>query len=130
MPMLILMIIVCIIVALFAIQNATTVWLNFVFWTFPVSLVIVILGSFLFGLIVAMCFMLYMKAKHYLHDKKMKEQIQNLTAENERLTERINMLQHTQMLHNEASEAKNAVPKRPLVDRTMPASTTEGNNAK
>ncbi len=126
MPMLILMIIVSIIVALLAIQNASTVWLNFIFWTFPASLVIVILGSFLFGLIVAMCFMLYMKAKHYMHDKKMKEEITRLTAENARLTERINMMQHTQMLHQEATEAAVSSKTKPMVEKST---TTEAKHA-
>ena len=48
MPFLILVILLCIIVALFAVQNAVAVSLNFVFWSFQASLVLVILGSFLF----------------------------------------------------------------------------------
>ena len=47
MPFLILVILLCIIVALFAVQNAVAVSLNFVFWSFQASLVLVILGSFL-----------------------------------------------------------------------------------
>lgn len=106
MPFLILVIIICMIVALFAVQNAVAVSLNFVFWSFSASLVLVILGAFLMGVLVATCFLLTMKAKHYLKDKKMREEMQQLQAENKRLQERIAMLQHTQLLHNEAAQAE------------------------
>lgn len=109
MPFLILVIIICMLVALFAVQNAVAVSLNFVLWSFSTSLVLVILGSFLMGVLVATCFMLTMKAKHYLKDKKMREEMQQLEAENKRLQERVAMLQHTQLLHNEAA-AKQAEP--------------------
>lgn len=108
MPFLILVILLCIIVALFAVQNAVAVSLNFVFWSFQASLVLVILGSFLFGLLVATCFILAMKAKHYLQDKKMREEIAQLEADKKRLEEQIAMLQHTQMLHEVSAERKAA----------------------
>lgn len=108
MPFLILVIIICMIVALFAVQNAVAVSLNFVFWSFSASLVLVILGAFLMGVLVATCFLLTMKAKHYLKDKKMREEMQQLEAENKRLQERVAMLQHTQLLHNEAAQAEAA----------------------
>lgn len=106
MSFLILVIIICMIVALFAVQNAVAVSLNFVFWSFSASLVLVILGAFLMGVLVATCFLLTMKAKHYLKDKKMREEMQQLQAENKRLQERVAMLQHTQLLHNEAAQAE------------------------
>ena len=106
MPFLILVIIICMIVALFAVQNAVAVSLNFVFWSFSASLVLVILGAFLMGV-------LAMKAKHYLKDKKMREEIQQLQAENKRLQERVAMLQHTQLLHNEAAQAEAAKQAEP-----------------
>ena len=106
MLFLILVIIICMIVALFAVQNAVAVSLNFVFWSFSASLVLVILGAFLMGVLVATCFLLTMKAKHYLKDKKMREEMQQLQAENKCLQERVAMLQHTQLLHNEAAQAE------------------------
>lgn len=106
MPFLILVILLSIVVALFAVQNAVTVSLNFIFWSFEASLVLVILGSFLFGLLVATCFMLAMKAKHYLKDRKMREEQARLEAENKRLEEQVAMLQHTQMLHDASAERK------------------------
>ena len=98
MPLLILVILLSIIVAIFAVQNAVAVSLNFIFWSFSSSLVLVILGSFLIGVLVATCFLLAMKARHYLQDKKMQE-------ENKRLEERIAMLQHTQQLHDQPASA-------------------------
>lgn len=108
MPLLILVILLSIVVALFAVQNAVSVSLSFIFWSFSASLVLVILGSFLIGLLVATCFMLAMKAKHYLQDKKMRDEILQLQNENKRLEEQITMLQHIQMLHNEAISAHEA----------------------
>lgn len=119
MPFLILVIIICMIVALFAVQNAVAVSLNFVFWSFSASLVLVILGAFLMGVLVATCFLLTMKAKHYLKDKKMREEMQQLQAENKRLQERVAMLQHTQLLHNEAAQAEAAKKTEPAAaDKT------------
>ena len=103
MPLLILVILLSIIVAIFAVQNAVAVSLNFIFWSFTSSLVLVILGAFLIGVLVATCFLLAMKAKHYLQDKKMQEEMTKLQAENKRLEERIAILQHTQQLHDQTS---------------------------
>lgn len=132
MPFLILVIIICMIVALFAVQNAVAVSLNFVFWSFSASLVLVILGAFLMGVLVATCFLLTMKAKHYLKDKKMREEMQQLQAENKRLQERVAMLQHTQLLHNEAAQAEAAkrqsrLQKR-LLARAVAANDAQGTN--
>ena len=108
MPLLILVILLSIIVAIFAVQNAVAVSLNFIFWSFTSSLVLVILGAFLIGVLVATWFLLAMKAKHYLQDKKMQEEIIKLQTENKRLEERIAMLQHTQQLHDEPVGAPKA----------------------
>lgn len=108
MPLLILVIVLSMVVALFAVQNAMTVSLSFVFWSFSASLVLVILGAFLMGVLVALCFMLAMKAKHYLQDKKLREEMTQLQAANKRLEEQVAMLQHTQLLHDKAA-AKAAV---------------------
>lgn len=103
MPLLILVIVLSMVVALFAVQNAVTVSLSFVFWSFSASLVLVIFGAFLMGVLVALCFMLAMKAKHYLQDKKLREEMAQLQAENKRLEEQVAMLQHTQLLHDKAA---------------------------
>ena len=102
----IIMIVLSILVAMFAILNAITVPLNFILWEFNSSLVLVILGAFFAGVLVTTCFLLIAKAQHYLADKKMREEITALQNEKQRLEERISMLQHTQILHQEA-EVKN-----------------------
>lgn len=105
----IIMIALSILVAMFAIQNAVTVPLNFILWEFNSSLVLVILGAFFAGVMVASCFLLIAKARHYLADKKMREEMTLLQNENKRLEERIAMLQHTQIMHQEAeAKVKNA----------------------
>ncbi|MDO4179280.1 MAG: LapA family protein [Phascolarctobacterium sp.] len=107
MVLLMVVVIVSILVALFAMQNAMVVELNFIFWEFTASLVVVIVSAFALGMLVAMCFMLYMKAKHYMKDRKMQEELKNLQAENAKLTERITMLQHTQIAHDNAGLNRN-----------------------
>lgn len=107
MVLLVVMVIVSILVALFAMQNAVVVELNFIFWEFTASLVVVIVSAFALGILVAMCFMLYMKAKHYIKDRKTQEDIKKLQAENDRLLERISMLQHSQMAHDDAAIRRN-----------------------
>ena len=103
MILLIVMIIVSILVALFAMQNAMVVELNFIFWEFTASLVVVIVSAFALGILVALCFMLYMKAKNYMKTRKMQDELNKLQAENAKLIERINMLQHSQMAHDNAA---------------------------
>ncbi len=93
MFLLIMIIFVSILVALFAVQNAITVPLNFIFWNFYTSLVIVIMGAFLSGVLVATCFLLFVKARHYLQDKKMREEMTALQQENNKLQNRIAVLQ-------------------------------------
>ncbi len=100
MPFLILTIIISIGVALFAIQNAVGVSLNFFIFSFNTSLVMVILGSFLMGLLVATCYMLKQKATHYLQGKKLHEQITTLENEIKKLEEQNKMLMHNQQFHD------------------------------
>ena len=100
MPFLILTIVISIGVALFAIQNAVGVSLNFFIFSFDTSLVMVILGSFLMGVLVATCYMLKQKAKHYLQDKKLHEQIAALEREKKALEEKNKMLMYNQQFHD------------------------------
>ena len=100
MPFLITTIIISIGVALFAIQNAVSVSLNFFIFSFNTSLVMVILGSFLLGVLVATCYMLKQKAKHYLEDKKLYDKIASLEKEKQALEEKNKMLMHNQQFHD------------------------------
>lgn len=109
MPYLFFTLFISVIVAIFAVQNAVSVSLNFALWTIQTSLVIVILGSALLGAIATLFFTLMMKAKHYLQDKKVREEMNNLQKDNTKLREEVAMLMHTQKLHKEAAKSDEQV---------------------
>ncbi|MDD4320349.1 MAG: lipopolysaccharide assembly protein LapA domain-containing protein [Acidaminococcaceae bacterium] len=92
----ILMCIVSLGVALFAVQNSVAVAVTFLAWNFQTSLVMVILSSLIAGLFIALCWGLKLKAQHYLRDRKLQEQIVNLEDEKNKLQEKIEMLMYTQ----------------------------------
>lgn len=89
MPYVVVLAILSIGVALFAIQNAVAVTLNFMMFTFETSLVLVILGSFTIGLLVGAGFMVAMKAKQFLAQRRQKEEKFKLEAEVKRHKERV-----------------------------------------
>lgn len=89
MPFVIILGILSLLVALFAVQNAVSVSLNFLAFTFESSLVLVILGSFVAGLLVAAMFMLAMKARHFLAERRLNDEKQRLEAELARQKERV-----------------------------------------
>ena len=103
MPYLFFTLFISVIVAVFAVQNAVSVSLNFAVWTMQTNLVIVILGSALLGALATLFFTLMMKAKHYLQDKKTREEMAALQKDNAKLREEVAMLMHTQKLHKEAA---------------------------
>lgn len=102
MPYLLFTVLVSIVVALFAVQNAVGVALNFFVWSFQSSLVIVILGSFLLGILVAGCYLLMVKARHYMLERKLNDEIAKLQREKKTLEEQVAMLMHNQKLRSEA----------------------------
>lgn len=104
MPFIILTAIISIGVAIFAIQNAMSVPVNFFVWHGDASLVLVILGSFLAGVLVATFYLLMVKARHFLATKKLEDEIYNLKRDKKTLEERVNMLMHTQMMHDHATK--------------------------
>ena len=107
MPFIILTAIISIGVAIFAIQNAMSVPVNFFIWHGDASLVLVILGSFLAGILVATLYLLMVKARHFLATKKLEDEIYNLKRDKKTLEERVNMLMHTQMMHDKAAQHAN-----------------------
>ena len=104
MPFIILTAIISIGVAIFAIQNAMSVPVNFFVWHGDASLVLVILGSFLAGILVATFYLLMVKARHFLATKKLEDEIYALKRDKKTLEERVNMLMHTQMMHDQAAK--------------------------
>lgn len=102
-------ILICIVsvgVALFAVQNPIGVEVTFLTWNFQTSLVMVILSSLISGLFIAFCWGLKLKAQHYLSERKIQEQVANLEEEKTRLQEKIEMLMHTQKQRVEANMAE------------------------
>ena len=73
MPYLLFTLIISIIVAVFAVQNAADVTVGFLMWTVQTSLVVVILGAALLGALAMGFFTLMLKAKHYLYNKSLKK---------------------------------------------------------
>ena len=78
---------ISIIVAVFAVQNAADVTVGFLMWTVQTSLVVVILGAALLGALAMGFFTLMLKAKHYLYNKSLKFEIDQLKKENAKLNE-------------------------------------------
>ncbi len=93
MPYVIVLAVLSIAVALFAIQNAVGVTLNFMMFTFESSLVLVILGSFTAGLLVGAGFMLGMKARHFFAQRRQNEEMFKLEAEVKRYKAGVEELQ-------------------------------------
>lgn len=77
----ILMGLIALFIAIFAIQNAIPVEVSFLAWHFSMSLVLIILGCLLLGFILASLWTLKIKAGHYMKDRKLKNQLRDLEAE-------------------------------------------------
>ncbi len=109
MPYLLFTLIISIVVAVFAVQNAADVTVGFLMWTYQTSLVVVILGAALLGAVAMGFFTMMIKARHYLYNKSLKFEIDQLKKENAKLKEEKQMLMHNQRnkdLEAPAEEAK------------------------
>lgn len=93
----ILTMVISLLVALFAVQNAMIVEVKFLSFTFVTNLVMVILSSLLAGIFITLIWTLKMKAAHFLKDKKVQDGITLLELKNQKLEEEIAMLKHTQL---------------------------------
>ena len=111
MAYLVLMLIVSVAVALFAVQNAMMVDVSFMTWKFSTSLVVVIICSLLAGIIISLFWLLKMKTQNYLQFKKMREQIAELENKNSKLAEENKILMYTQKQRMEAQEHDKATIK-------------------
>ena len=111
MAYLVLMLIVSVAVALFAVQNAMMVDVSFMTWKFSTSLVVVIICSLLAGIIISLFWLLKMKTQNYLQFKKMREQITELENKNSKLAEENKILMYTQKQRMEAQEHEKATIK-------------------
>jgi uncharacterized integral membrane protein len=77
-------------VAAFAIQNSLPVTVSFVTWSFQTSLVIVILGSAIFGALAIISLAVPMQIKARWDLKKCRQHLGELEAEVKTLQERLN----------------------------------------
>ncbi len=107
MAYLVLMLIVSVAVALFAVQNAMVVDVNFMAWKFSTSLVMVILLSVLSGIIITLFWLLKMKTQNYIQLKKLKDQMGELEGKNLKLKEENDMLMYAQKQRLEATQEIN-----------------------
>lgn len=69
-------------VAIFAVQNAVSVEVSFLFWHFSMSLALIIIGSLLIGLVLSGLIALKVKAGHFMKERRLKGQIKALEEEN------------------------------------------------
>ena len=107
MPYLLFTLIISIIVAVFAVQNAADVTVGFLMWTVQTSLVVVILGAALLGALAMGFFTLMLKA----NNKSLKFEIDQLKKENAKLKEEKEMLMHSQRNKELEKPAEEAVSK-------------------
>lgn len=100
MPSLVFAVILSLVLACFAIQNANGVEVDFLFLSFEIPLVIVVLFSFLCGVLIATVFLLRNKYQNYQQRKKLAQEITELENENNKLQEKVKMLMYNQRLHD------------------------------
>ena len=84
----ILMGLIALFIAIFALQNSTPVEISFLVWHFSMSLALIILGCLLLGFVFASLMTLKIKAGHYMKDRKLKNQLRNLEAKWEKQEKR------------------------------------------
>ncbi len=118
MAYLVLMLIVSVAVALFAVQNAIVVDVNFMAWKFSTSLVMVILLSVLSGIIITLFWLLKMKTQNYIQLKKLKEQLVEIEGKNSKLKEENDMLMHVQKQRLEATQERDKAQNSENSDKT------------
>ncbi len=77
-----------IIIAIFAIQNASIVALNILMWEFEISLAVVVLGSIIFGALVIGIFSYFKQFQLKRKNRNLKLEIQSLKEELEDVNEK------------------------------------------
>ena len=82
---LIVSLIFALLIAIFAIQNVAVVPIRILFWSYEASLVLVILGSVLIGVIITMLFELFQRLRRGAEHRELEKQVHHLTKENEDL---------------------------------------------
>lgn len=110
MSLLVIMAAISVLVVMFALQNAQSVSLSFIFMEFESSLAFVTITAFLCGVLVAGCYVLILKARQYMKDKKNKEEMDALLKEKAKLEQLVAYLKEHQ---GEMPVVPKAVPNNP-----------------
>ena len=118
MPLIIINMLVCIIVAIFALQNSAVVPVKFIIFEEEASLVLVILFSAFLGILLGATVVMYIKFKHFLDGRKKNEQIKTLTDENFLLSQKINALEKEVETLNAKNEQQ-AAPVETVAENTV-----------
>lgn len=95
---LIFALILSLLVAVFAVQNAILVTVDFFAWRLEMSLVLIILTSLLTGILITSSYLMKLKFNQYLSDKKFREQIEILEKKEQELLAEIKLLKPTEKL--------------------------------
>src|SRR6056297_4359130 len=90
-----------ILIAIFAIQNASIVALNLLMWKFEISLAVVVLGSIIFGALVIGIFSYFKQFQLRRKNKNLKLEIQSLKDEIENKEEEINKIKSYERVSEE-----------------------------
>ncbi len=93
-----------ILIAIFAIQNASIVALNLLMWKFEISLAVVVLGSIIFGALVIGIFSYFKQFQLRRKNKNLKLEIQSLKDEIENKEEMISKLRSYKRMSEENIE--------------------------
>lgn len=89
---LILTIILSLLVAVFAVQNAILVTVDFFVWRLEMSLVLIILASLFTGILISSSYVMKLKINQYLLDKKFRGQMETLENREQQLLAEIELL--------------------------------------
>jgi uncharacterized integral membrane protein len=88
----IIMAILALLVAIFALQNTMVVELSFLAWSFTTNLVVVIIGAAVMGMIIASLWGLKLKAQHMWRNMKKNNEISGLEEERNLLRKKVEQL--------------------------------------
>lgn len=104
----VVMAVVALLVAIFALQNTMVVELSFLTWTFTTNLVVVIVGSAIAGMVIASLWGLKLKAQHMWHNMKKNNEISGLEEDRAVLRKKIQELTEANAKLLQAQQDTNA----------------------
>jgi uncharacterized integral membrane protein len=106
-----------IIIAIFAIQNASIVALNLLMWKFEISLAVVVLGSIIFGALVIGIFSYFKQYQLRRKNKNLKLEIQSLKEELDKIKVEKRELEAYKVENTEIEDTKETYKEEPKEKR-------------